>query len=70
MEEEKALLVDLPTSVRGFCYHDNDGEAFIVLNARLTHEQNMKTFVHEQNHIAAGDMYNAAYCEYRKKECS
>lgn len=66
MEEEKALLVDLPTSVRGFCYHDNDGEAFIVLNARLTHEQNMKTYVHEQNHIAAGDMYNPNYREYKE----
>ena len=66
MEEEKALLVDLPTSVRGFCYHDNDGEAFIVLNARLTREQNKKTYDHEQDHILRGDMYEPTYNEYKE----
>ena len=67
MEEEKALLVDLPTSVRGFCYHDNDGEAFIVLNARLTREQNKKTYDHEQDHILHGDMYEPTYNEYKEE---
>ena len=35
MDEYTARLVDLPTSVRGLCYHDDNGEAFVVLNARL-----------------------------------
>ena len=66
MEEDRpALLLDLPTTVRGFCYHDNDGEAFVVLNARLTREQNRLTFDHERRHIENGDMYNPDYIEYK-----
>lgn len=64
MNEKEALLVDLPTSVRGFCYHDDDGEAFVVLNARLTREQNLKTYDHEQKHIERGDLYEPTYNEY------
>jgi hypothetical protein len=62
--ERPATLVDLPTSVRGFCYHDDDGEEYIVLNSRLTHEQNQLTWIHEQKHIDSGEMYDAAYHEY------
>lgn len=67
MDELEARLVDLPTSVRGFCYHDEDGEVYIVLNARLTHEQNRKTYLHEQAHIVNGDMYNINYSEYKEE---
>ena len=63
-EELKAVLVDLPTSVRGFCYHDADGEEYVVLNSRLTHEQNRKTYRHEQEHIRRGDLDNPDYIEY------
>lgn len=63
-EEQKALLMDLPTSVRGFCYHDADGEEYVVLNSRLTHEQNRKTYRHEQEHIRRGDLDNPDYIEY------
>lgn len=64
MDENEARLMDLPTSVRGFCYHDDNGEAFVILNARLTREQNVKTFDHEKKHIARGDMYEISYNEY------
>ena len=64
MDDHPALLVNLPTSVRGFCFHDDDGEAFVVLNARLTHEQNQKTYDHERDHIDRGDMYEQNYTEY------
>lgn len=63
-EERPAILDDLPTSVRGFCFHDNDGEAFIVLNARHTREANRKTYDHEKNHIDRGEMFNEDYHEY------
>ena len=67
MEEERpATLVNLPTSVRGFCYHDDDGEAYVVLNARLTRETNRQTWCHEQDHIKRGDMYNVNYREYKE----
>jgi len=66
-EERPAVLVDLPTSIRGFCYHDDDGEDYIVLNARLTREANQATYVHERNHILRGDMYNKDYLEYKEE---
>jgi hypothetical protein len=63
-EDRPAILDNLPTSVRGFCFHDNDGEAFIVLNARHTWEQNRRTYDHEKRHIDSGDMYEPTYNEY------
>lgn len=62
--DEKVILQNLPTTVRGYCYHDDDGEAFVVLNARLTREQNLKTFDHEQKHIERGELYEPTYNEY------
>lgn len=59
--------MDLPTSVRGFCYHDDNGEEFIILNSRLTREQNLKTWKHEQEHIRRGDMYEPTYNEYMEE---
>lgn len=66
MNEEHVRLMDLPTTVRGFCYHDDDGEEFIILNSRLTLEQNIKTLKHEQEHLERGDMYNESYNEYEE----
>ena len=63
-DERPAILDNLPTTVRGFCFHDNDGEAFIVLNARLTWEQNRRTYDHEKRHIERGEMYEPTYNEY------
>jgi hypothetical protein len=63
-EDRPAILDNLPTSVRGFCFHDNDGEAFIVLNARHTWEQNRRTYDHEKRHIDRGEMYEPTYNEY------
>lgn len=57
-------LADLPTSVRGFVYHDDDGEMYIVLNSRLSHEQNLSTYVHELKHISRGDLDDPNYHEY------
>ena len=64
MNDRPALLVDLPTSVRGLVYHDDEGEPVIVLNARLTREQNRETFDHERDHIDRGDMFEPSYNEY------
>lgn len=65
-EERPAILDDLPTTVKGFCFHDNDGEAFVVVNSRLTRESNLKTYRHEKRHIDRGDMYNTVYKEYEE----
>lgn len=63
-ETRPAKLVDLPTSIRGFCFHDDDGEEYVVLNSRLTWEQNRITYDHEQKHIEYGEMYDQTYDEY------
>ena len=64
MDDRPARLENMPTTIRGFCYHDDDGEPYVILNARLTREQNRKTWDHEQEHIARGDMFNPDYDEY------
>ena len=63
-EDRPAKLMNLPTSVRGFCYHDDDGEEFVILNSRLTWEMNRKTWDHEKRHIENGDMYDITFKEY------
>lgn len=47
-------LMDLPPRIKGFVTM-RGGEPVIVLNARLNHEQNLKTFLHEKKHIDDGD---------------
>lgn len=64
MEEEKVILQDLPTSVRGFCYHDSNGDEYVVLNSRLSREQNRITYEHEKRHIDRDEMYEPTYNEY------
>ena len=65
-EERQARLVNMPTTYHGFCYHDDDGEEFVVLNARLTREANRETWLHEREHIRRGDMYDTTYREYEE----
>lgn len=50
-------LMDLPPKIRGFVVRRN-GEDTIVLNSRLSREQNMKTYLHEKKHIERGDFEN------------
>ena len=63
-EDIRVRLMDLPTTIRGYCYHDDDGEEFVVLNSRLPWEANRETWIHELRHIRRGDMYNKNYHEY------
>ena len=65
MEESKVILQDLPTSVRGFVFHDEDGEPVIVINSRLTREQNLKTYRHERRHIKRNELNEPTYNEYK-----
>lgn len=59
----KAILLDLPTTVRGFVVGKDDPT--IVLNARLSHEANMETYRHELRHIERDDFerFNVETCE-------
>ena len=62
--ENRVILQDLPTSVRGFVFLDENGDPVIVLNSRLTWEQNFSTCLHERLHILRGELENEDYNEY------
>ena len=63
-DEVRTIYQDLPCSVRGFCYHDLDGNAYIVLNSRMSKAQQKQTWRHEYRHIIRGEMYDPSYREY------
>ena len=58
------ILMDLPTTVRGFCCLGEDYEPCIVINSRVTLEEQRKAYRHECFHIRNGDMDNPDYHEY------
>lgn len=45
----------MPTTVSAFVVSNADDSYTIVLNARLSHEQHLKSYAHEFNHIMNGD---------------
>lgn len=59
------LTNELPSTVRGCCYHDDDGQPIVLLNANLTIQQQRATLKHEIGHIARGEMDNLSYREYK-----
>lgn len=66
MEDNEAILQDLPTTVRGFCFLGDDGEPVIVVNSRLTREANRRTFRHERKHIQRNELSDTTYNEYKE----
>lgn len=67
VDEPRVILQDLPTSVRGFVFLGDDGDPVVVVNSRLTREQNRRTYEHERRHIRRGDQDNPDYHEYGGK---
>lgn len=66
MDENEVILRDLPTSVRGFVFLGEDGDPVIVVNSRLTREQNRRTFRHEKKHIENDELHDPTYKEYEE----
>lgn len=58
------LSTELPASVNAICYHDDDGNPCILINAKCSIEQQRKSARHELTHIKRGDNFNASYVEY------
>lgn len=58
------VLKDLPVHVRGFVCLGSDFEPIIVINARMTREQQLRTYRHEIKHLQRGEIYNVNYHEY------
>lgn len=59
------VLMDLPPHIRGFTCLGSDYSPCIVINSRLSVEQQKKTWRHEMNHIVNGDMDDDDYEEYK-----
>lgn len=59
IENYHTFYLDLPSKIKGFCTY-NPCEDFytIILNSRLSHSQNIKTFLHELKHISNDDFNN------------
>lgn len=66
MDDNEVILQDLPTSVRGFVFLGDDGEPMIVVNSRLTREQNRRTFRHEKKHIRMNELSDPTFTEYKE----
>ena len=58
------ILKDLPGTIRGFVMLGSDYEPIIVLNARMSREQQRKTYRHEIRHITSGQISDEGYVEY------
>ena len=64
MKDTQIVLKDLPIGVNGFCCLGSDYEPIIVINSRLSREDQLKTYRHEQEHIQSGEMFDENYHEY------
>lgn len=51
----RTILLDLPYDCRGYIIRTTDEEC-CVLNARMTLEQNQKTYLHELKHLKNHDL--------------
>ena len=60
----QVVLKDLPPHIRGFVCLGSDYNPCIVINSRLSKEQQQKTYKHEMEHIKNGDMDNIDFHEY------
>ena len=58
------VLKDLPGHIHGFCCLGSDYEPIIILNSRLSQEQQRETYFHELRHILSGEMDDPSYDEY------
>ena len=53
------IFQNLPYKIKGFAvYNSNEDYYTIVLNSRLSHDQNLKTYIHELEHITNNDFYS------------
>lgn len=70
MEVPRIYLLNLPYEIKGYTVQSLEGDQVIILNARYTHEANLKSFWHELNHENDfGDIENISQLEYvRHKE--
>ncbi len=53
----RTILLNLPLDCRGYIVQSIEtDECCCVLNARLSHEQNQRTYLHELEHLTNNDL--------------
>ena len=55
MSDINVLYADMPTAIRSYVVSNTDMTYTVVLNSRLSHEQNLISYTHELKHINDGD---------------
>ena len=55
MEMINVVYADMPTRIRSYVVANADTSYTIILNSKLSHEQNLKSYYHEIEHIKNGD---------------
>lgn len=55
LEDIFVKLIELPYTIRSYVVMNKDHSYTIVLNSRLSHEQNLISYQHEIEHIKNGD---------------
>ena len=55
MEDIIVRYMDLPTTIRSFVVANKDMTYTIILNSKLSREQNLFSYQHELDHILKGD---------------
>ena len=55
MEMINVVYSDMPTRIRSYVVANADTSYTIILNSKLSHEQNLKSYYHEIEHIKKGD---------------
>lgn len=63
-DQVPVVLKDLPPHIHGFVCLGSDYTPCIIINSRLSAEQQREVWLHEMEHIANGDMDNDNYKEY------
>lgn len=67
MDNISVKLEDLPCSVRGFvvrCFDENEIHYTVILNAKLSDEQQRRTYEHEVEHIRRSDFDSNLSADY------
>ena len=64
MPDVPVVLIDLPVNIHGFVCLGSDYEPIIIINSRLSREQQQKTYRHELKHIKLNELYDINYHEY------
>ena len=55
MENCNIVLSNMPTTIKAYTVYNADGTYTIVINARLSNEQQRMSCYHEMRHIQNGD---------------